>query len=117
MEQITYTTKVLMAAGLYDEFERYMFGKKIYVSRTSIKHLGKDTWKELLKEFIGYFTVDRKKGIAIDCLYDEMKDLFPYLFSEDIINQEDQLLETFENLRNTRKYKKEIKTNANYIGY
>jgi hypothetical protein len=108
---------VIMAAGLYDGFECYMRGKRIYVSRSLARNIGKDTWNGLLKEFIGYFTFDRKKGIAIDCLYDEMKCLFPCIFSEDTINQEDQLLETFENLRNARKYKKEIRANANNINY
>ena len=108
---------IVMAAGYYDEFEIYMRGKRIYVSRSLVRNLGKDEWNGLLKEFIGYFTVDRAKGIAIDCLYDEMKGLFPFLFSEETINQEDQLLETFENLRNARKYKKEIRENANNINY
>lgn len=116
MENVANTT-IFIAAGLYDDFESYMHGKRIYVSRSLAKNLGRDTWNGLLKEFIGYFTVNRKKGIAIDCLYEEMKGLFPYLFSEENINQEDQLLETFEILRNIRKYKKEIRANANNINY
>jgi hypothetical protein len=75
-----------MAAGLYDDFECYMRGKCIYVSRSLARNLGKDAWNGLLKEFIGYFTVDRKKGIAIDCLYDEMKGLFPCLLSKETIS-------------------------------
>ena len=106
MENPATITEILTAAGLYDDFACYMYGKRIYVSQTLTRNLGKDTWNDLLKEFVGYFTIDRKKGIAIDCLYEEMKGLFPYLFSEETINQEDQILETFENLRSARKYKK-----------
>lgn len=117
MENTANIVAVIMAAGFYEDFEIYMRGKRIYVSRTLAKNLGKDTWNDLLKEFVGYFTVDRKKGIAIDCLYEEMKSLFPYLFSEETISQEDQILETFEYLGNARKNKKEIKANANNINY
>lgn len=106
MENTATITEILTAAGLYDNFICYMYGKRIYVSRTLKRSLGKDTWNDLLKEFVGYFTIDKKKGIDIDCLYEEMKGLFPYLFSEETINQEDQILETFENLRCARKYSK-----------
>lgn len=106
-----------MITGLYDDFESYMHGKKIYVSRMLANSLGKDVWNSLLKEFIGYFTIDRRKGISIDCLYEEMKSLFPHIVSDEIINQEDQLLEIFDNLRAARENKKEIRANANSISF
>ncbi|MDF2842500.1 MAG: phage tail tape measure protein family, core region [Herbinix sp.] len=107
----------IVIPDIYEGFSSYMLGKKIFISRDLVKSLGKDTWICLLKEFVGSFTTDRRKGIAIDCLYDEMKSLFPFLLSEDTTNQEDQLLETFEVLRQARKIKKEIKENANNINY
>ena len=117
MENTDDITATIMVFSLYDDFVKYMSSKRIYVSRSLIRSLGKDAWNELLKEFVGYFTVSKVKGLAIDCLYDEMECLFPHLFTQETTNQEDQLLETFECLRKARNYKKEIRAYANSINY
>ena len=114
MENTADRIAIFMAEGFYIDFDRYMRGKRIYVSRTLARNLGKNEWNNLLKEFVGYFTVSQRNGIAIDSLYEEMIIIFPYLFSGETINQVDQILVTFENLRKARTYKKEI-SNANSI--
>lgn len=95
-----------MVTGIYEAFYRYMRSKRIYVSESLKRELGADTWKELTKEFIGYFTVNKSKGIAIDSLYIEMSSMFPDIVPNDIINQCDQLILTFDAMRLARKDRK-----------
>jgi len=95
-----------VVTGIYDSFYQYIKGKKIYISNKLKNDLGKDTWNDPLREFAGFFTVDKTKGIAIDSLYVEMTAMFPYIMPDDIMNEHDQLLNTFEVLRLARKGRK-----------
>lgn len=100
---ITENAKIVKdATGIYDEFYDYFKNKKIYVSDELKNALGNDTYKELLKNNIGKITTDISKGMSIDSLWGEMSSLFPEHFSENISNQADQLIHTFDLLKKAR---------------
>lgn len=100
---ITENVKIVKdATGIYDEFYDYFKNKKIYVSDELKNALGDDTYKELLKNNIGKITTDISKGMSIDSLWGEMSSLFPEHFSENISNQADQLIHTFDLLKKAR---------------
>ena len=64
--------------------------------------MGGDTYKELLQNNIGKIVRDASKGISIDSLWGEMRDLFPEHFSDNITNQVDQIVHAFDVLHQTR---------------
>lgn len=100
---VTENAKVVQeATGIYDEFFNYFKNKKIYVSEELKNALGDDTYKELLKNNIGKITTDVSKGISIDSLWGEMEGLFPEHFTNNIQNQVDQLIYTFDLLKKAR---------------
>lgn len=88
--------------GIYDKFYDYFKNKKIYISEDLKNALGNDEYKELLRNNIGKITKDATKGISIDSIWGEMTSLFPEHFSDDIVNQADQVRRAFEVLRNAR---------------
>lgn len=90
------------ATGSYDAFFNYFKDKKIYVSDELKKAMGEDTYKELLQNNIGKIVRDASKGISIDSLWGEMRDLFPEHFSDNIINQVDQIVHAFDVLHQAR---------------
>ena len=90
------------ATGIYDEFFNYFKGKKIYISDDLKRAFSGDEYKELLKNNVGKITKDIKKGISIDSLWPEMTQLFPEHFSQDIVNQVDQIKRAFEVLKQAR---------------
>lgn len=90
------------ATGSYDAFFNYFKDKKIYVSDELKKAMGGDTYKELLQNNIGKIVRDASKGISIDSLWGEMRDLFPEHFSDNITNQVDQIVHAFDVLHQAR---------------
>lgn len=90
------------AAGIYDKFFDYFKDKKIFISDALKDALDTDTYKELLQDNIGKITRDASKGVDISSIWGEMKSLFPEHFSDDIINQADQLLHTFDLVKKAR---------------
>ena len=102
-KQIVENGKIVKSAtGYYDDFYNYFRNKKIYVSDDLKKALGGDTYKELLQNNIGKITKDSKKGIAIDSIWGEMSNLFPEHFSQNITNQADQIIHTFNLVKKAR---------------
>lgn len=90
------------ATGIYDKFFDYFKDKKIFISDALKDALDTDTYKELLQDNIGKITRDASKGVDISSIWGEMKSLFPEHFSDDIINQADQLLHTFDLIKKAR---------------
>lgn len=90
------------ATGIYDKFFDYFKDKQIFISDALKDALDTDTYKELLQENISKITRDASKGVDISSIWGEMKSLFPEHFSDDIINQADQLLHTFDLVKKAR---------------
>ena len=90
------------ATGIYDKFFDYFKDKQIFISDALKDALDTDTYKELLQDNIGKITRDASKGVDISSIWGEMKSLFPEHFSDDIINQADQLLHTFDLVKKAR---------------
>lgn len=90
------------ATGIYDKFFDYFKDKQIFISDALKDALDTDTYKELLQNNIGKITRDASKGVDISSIWGEMKSLFPEHFSDDIINQADQLLHTFDLIKKAR---------------
>lgn len=91
----------------YSDFFQHIKKKKIYVPKRQRKNLG-DAWNELLHEFVGQLVCDREKGSGIDNIFGELCSLYPYLFSREIMNEDDELILVFETLRYTRKLRKQM---------
>lgn len=91
---------------IYKDFYEYAYNKRFYVNEWTRKEIGRDTWKELLKEFVGRLTTDRTRGSSINSIWEELVALFPYLFSIEVANEADQLLEFFRVYREARKERK-----------
>ena len=51
---------------LYKDFYEYAYNKRFYVNEWTRKEIGRGIWKELLKEFVGQLTIDRRKGSSIN---------------------------------------------------
>lgn len=90
----------------YSDFFWYMEKRKIYVSEKQKRSLG-DAWTEMLHEFVGKLVRDRQKGSSIDSIYGEMCSMYPHLFSEDVINEDDRLIIVFDTLRYARRLRKQ----------
>lgn len=100
---VTKNAKIVEGAtGSYDAFFNYFKDQKIYVSDELKKAMGEDTYKELLQNNIGKIVRDASKGISIDSLWGEMRDLFPEHFSDNITNQVDQIVHAFDVLHQAR---------------
>ena len=100
---VTKNAKIVEGAtGSYDAFFNYFKDKKICVSDELKKAMGGDTYKELLQNNIGKIVRDASKGISIDSLWGEMRDLFPEHFSDNITNQVDQIVHAFDVLHQAR---------------
>jgi len=94
--------------AFYSDFFQYMKRKKIYVSERQRKNL-KDAWIEMLHEFVGQLVTNKDKGNHINCIYDEMCDLFPGICNKEITNEDDQLIHVFETLRYIRILRNQMK--------
>ena len=95
---------------LYKDFYDYMKNKRFYVSPRIRKELG-DTWKEMLKEYVGQLVTDRRNGSDVNSLWEEIVSMFPHLFTIELINETDQLIKlfsTYKEARNERKQQKNI---------
>lgn len=88
--------------GIYDKFYDYFKGKKIYVSDQLKAAMGEDTYKELLKNNIGQIVRDASKGVSLNSLWGEMTSLFPEHFSQNTINEVDQIVSAFSVLKAAR---------------
>lgn len=91
----------------YDNFYRYARQTRLYVNEWTRKEIGRDIWKELLKEFVGQLTIDRTRGSSLNSIWEELVGIFPYLFSIETANEADQLLEFFRVYREARKERKQ----------
>lgn len=74
----------------YVDYYNYIRTVRLYIPDRIVRDLGSN-WVFLLREFVGLFTRDRKKGIEIDVLYGELSDLFPILFRDSSIPIQDML--------------------------
>lgn len=109
------------APSIYQDFYGYMLGKKIYISDRLKRQLGREEWRRLLQRYVGSFTTDRRKGIPIDTLYCEILELFPWIFREEVMAEEDQIYTVFdiydvvrqEQTNNHTRYKEETELNRN----
>lgn len=93
--------------GFYDDFYRYARKARLYVNEWTRREIGRDTWKELLKEFVEQLTIDRTCGSSLNSIWEELVGTFPYLFSIETANEADQLLEFFRVYREARKERKQ----------
>lgn len=93
--------------AFYSDFFQYMKKRRIYVSDKQKKNIG-DAWLEMLHELVGQLVCDRRKGSSVNMIFDEMRCLFPHIFSIEIINEDDQLICVFETLRYVRKLRKQM---------
>lgn len=94
---------------IYEDFCNYIYGKRIYIDRATVKDIGRREWYSLLHEFVGALVTDRGNGIAVDTLYMELVELFPWIFSEDTAAVQDQLekiLDTYRQARRERRIAK-----------
>lgn len=94
---------------IYEDFYRFAKKTKLFVNEWTRKEIGRDTWKELLKEFVGQITTDRTGGSSINSMWEELVTAFPYLFSLETANEADQLLEFFQVYREARKERRQMK--------
>lgn len=97
----------------YDDFYRYAKKTRLYINERTRKEIGRDTWKELLIEFVGQLTTDRTRGSSLNSIWEEIVGLFPYLFSIETANEADQLLEFFRVYREARKERKQGRNGRN----
>lgn len=95
---------------LYKDFYEYAYNKRFYVNEWTRKEIGRGIWKELLKEFVGQLTIDRRKGSSINGIWEELVAALPYLFNMETANEADQLLEFFRVYREARKERKRNKS-------
>lgn len=94
---------------VYEDFYGYARKTKFFVNEWTRKEIGRDTWKELLKEFVGQLTTDKTGGSSINSIWEEIVTAFPYLFSLEMANEADQLLEFFRVHREARKERQQMK--------
>ncbi len=64
---------------IYEDFYNYIYGKRIYIEKATIKDIGRREWYSLLHEFVGALGIDCRNGIAVDTLYMELVELFPWI--------------------------------------
>lgn len=53
-------------------------------------------FEQIRKKYFGKLKLYKSKGVNVDIVYQELTELFPEYFSEDIINESDQLLRIIE---------------------
>lgn len=61
----------------YDDFYRYARKTRLYVNEWTRREIGRDTWKELLKEFVGQLTIDRTRGSSLNSIWEELVGIIP----------------------------------------
>lgn len=101
---------------IYDKFNDYIFHTILYIRPTLVRDIGPTTWLYYLKKYVGQFTVDYEMGFGVDTIYQELCEVFPYLFENDIINEHDQLLKILETIDAARRERDDQKSKA-YRGY
>ncbi|MBP3376197.1 MAG: hypothetical protein J6L83_05485 [Clostridia bacterium] len=76
----------------YQGFQTYMRGKRFRVDKRFRQNMGKEEWKGVYSIIRGRLASDKNTAAPhVDSLYAELNELFPDLFSSEIINVHDQL--------------------------
>lgn len=91
---------------LYKDFYNYIYGKRLYISESLIRDIGGSEWYSQLHEFVGVLVIDRRNGIAVDTLYMELVELFPWIFTGEEVAEQDQLDKILNTYRQARREKK-----------
>lgn len=90
----------------YQEFAKHMKGIKISYSDLDRAEYG-DDWSSVRQRFQGNLvSASSGKGISADSIYAELLDLFPHLFSAEVVNQQDQLKAILHALGKAREARK-----------
>lgn len=100
---------------LYEDFYNYIYGKRLYISEPLIKDIGGREWYSLLHEFVGALVISRRNGIAVDSLYMELMELFPWIFTGEEIAEQDQLEKILNTYREARRERR-IERSSNDTG-
>ncbi len=101
---------------LYEDFYNYIYGKRLYISKSVIKDIGGKEWYSLLHEFVGAFVIDKRRGIAVDTIYMELIELFPWIFTEEEVAEQDQLEKILDTYRQARREKRIARDYINDTG-
>ena len=77
---------------VYERFQTYMRGKRFRVDKQFRQSMGREEWNGVYSVIRGRLASDKNTAAPhVDSLYAELNDLFPDLFSSEIINVHDQL--------------------------
>lgn len=90
-------------ADMLKQFYSHMSKTKVQFNDSIKADYTKDQWKSLYRTYQGRLTADPTKGIPADSLYHELSGLFPSLFPENILSQQDQFKLIFEMLDEARR--------------
>lgn len=92
-------------ARFYNDYKNVMF----YISKQAQKDLGQVNFNEsLLKNNLRNITADPTKGIDVNKTWGELTQNYPTLFSQETVNQADQIEQVFERLKQAREQIKPI---------
>ena len=94
---------------IYQEFYDWMNGRKILVNDSYASEFS-DSWPKVMQQFSRVLTKKSVNGSAssVDQIFEELKVAFPQFFSDDVVNEADQLkliLDTISNARAERNSK------------
>lgn len=87
---------------MLQDFYKHMSNTKIQFNDTIKADYTKDQWKSLYGTYKNRLTADLTKGVAADSLYQELSGLFPSLFPEGVLAQQDQFKLIIEKLDEAR---------------
>lgn len=90
-------------SSMMQEFYKHMSNTKVQFNDTIKADYTKDQWKSLYGTYKNRLTADLTKGISADSLYHELSGLFPSLFPEGVLSQQDQFKLIFDKLDEARK--------------
>ena len=106
----------MLGICIYEDFYNYIYGKRIYISQNLIKQIGRYEWYALLHEFVGALVIEKRRGIAVDTLFMELIELFPWIFTEETVAEMDQLENVLEIYRQARREKRIARESINDTG-
>lgn len=89
-------------ATMMQDFYKHMSNTKVQFNDTIKADYTKDQWKSLYGTYKNRLTADLTKGIGSDSLYHELSGLFPSLFPEGVLSQQDQFKLIFDKLDEAR---------------
>ena len=90
-------------ATMMQEFYKHMSNTKVQFNDKIKSDYTQDQWKSLYGTYKNRLTSDLTKGISADSLYHELSGLWPSLFPEGVLSQQDQFKLIFEKLDEARK--------------